>query len=139
MYDKDNLNLFYKVSHPNGWANSGSELPYAPFVSGAYVGFYVAPDWTKPQRREVKERDVRVLVANVSNGRGAASIFNQGFWHKKKGGTNPQHITSPVAKLHFDQIMKVLGIQTLLIRIAERMRRQEIFDTMLKWPFPSPA
>ena len=66
----------------------------------------IAPDWTKPQRREVQEGDVRVLLAKVSNGRNgkeAASIFNQGFWQKTKDGTNPQTNTSPVAKVHFDQ------------------------------------
>ncbi|MFA6294118.1 MAG: hypothetical protein WC637_20175, partial [Victivallales bacterium] len=52
MYDDKNFYLAYTVTHPAGPANSGSELPYAPFVSGAYVDFYIAPNWSHPQRRD---------------------------------------------------------------------------------------
>ena len=111
MYDAENLYLGYQVSHPGGPANSGSELPYAPFVSGAYVDFSIAPDWSQPQRPDVREGDVRVLLARVRNAASAESDFHQGFWQKKTGGTNPQTITSPAAKVHFDQISTVPGLQ----------------------------
>ena len=111
MYDAENLYLGYVVNHPAGPANSGSELPFAPFVSGAYVDFSVAPDWSQPQRREVREGDVRVILARVRNGGAAESNFNQGFWQKKAGSSNPQTISSPAATVHFDQIGTVPGLQ----------------------------
>lgn len=111
MYDAKNLYLAYTVWHSAGPANSGSELPYAPFVSGAYVDFYIAPDWSKPQRREVREGDVRVILARVGNGGTAESNFSQGFWQKKSGGTNPRTISSPAATIKFDQISAVPGLQ----------------------------
>ncbi len=112
MYDARNLYLAYTVSHAAGPANSGGELPYAPFVSGAYVDFCIAPDWAQPQRREVREGDVRVILARVSNGAaGTESLFQQGFWQKHAGGTNPQTISSPAAAVHFDQIAPVAGLQ----------------------------
>ena len=43
------------------------------------------------------------------DGQSLASVW--AMYDKDNGGTNPQDITSPVAKLHFDQIMKVPGIQ----------------------------
>jgi len=111
IYDAENLYLGYRVSHPGGPTNSGSELPYAPFVSGAYVDFSIAPDWSPPQRADVREGDVRVLLARVRNAASAESDFHQGFWQKKTGGTNPQTITSPAAKVHFDHIGEVPGLQ----------------------------
>ena len=112
MYDAKNLYLGYSITHPAGPANSGSELPYAPFVSGAYVDFSIASDWSQPQRREVREGDLRVVVARVSNGAaGNETNFQQGYWQKKSNGTNPQTISSPAATVHFDQIMPVLGLQ----------------------------
>ncbi len=111
MYDDKNLYLAYMVWSTTGPANSGSELPYAPFVSGAYVDFYVAPDWSKPQRREVKDGDLRVILARVSNGTTGESNFNQGFWQKKSGGTNPRTISSPAATIKLDQICEVPGLQ----------------------------
>jgi len=111
MYDAENLYLGYQVSHPGGPANSGSELPYSPFVSGAYVDFSIAPDWSKPQRPDVREGDVRILLARVRNAASAESDFHQGFWQKKTGGTNSRTITSPAAKVHFDQISTVPGLQ----------------------------
>lgn len=110
MYDDKNLYLGYRVKDAAGPKNSGSELPYSPFVSGAYVDFYVAPNWTQPQRREVKEGDVRVLVANIGKD-GLGSTFQQGFWQKKKGGAKPQTISSPVATIRMDHIDKVPGLQ----------------------------
>ncbi|MDB5175026.1 MAG: hypothetical protein JWN51_3799 [Phycisphaerales bacterium] len=112
MYDAKNLYLGYSVWHASGPANSGSELPYAPFVSGAYVDFSIAPDWSQPQRRQVREGDLRVIIARVSNGAaGGESIFQQGFWQTKAGGLNPQTISSPAATVHFDQITPVPGLQ----------------------------
>jgi hypothetical protein len=112
MYDDKNLYLGYTIMNSAGPANSGSELPFAPFVSGAYVDFSIAPDWSQPQRREVREGDVRVIVALVNNGGpGTETVFQQGFWQKKVGGTNPQTISSPAAKIHFDQIAPVPGLQ----------------------------
>jgi hypothetical protein len=112
MYDAENLYLGYIVHDPVGPANSGSELPYAPFVSGAYVDFSIAPNWSQPHRREVRESDLRVIMARVNNGgAGTESLFQQGFWQKHAGGTNPQTISSPAATIHFDQITTVPGLQ----------------------------
>jgi len=112
MYDAKNLYLFYHVMQSAGPVNSGSELPYAPFVSGAYVDFSIAPDWLQPQRRAVHQGDVRVIMARVSNGgAGTETLFQQGFWQKKAGGTNPQTISSPAATVHFDQITTVPGLK----------------------------
>lgn len=108
-YDTQNLYLAYSVSAANGVANSGSELPISPFVSGAYVDFSIAPDWNGP-RPDVREGDVRVLLARVHEG-GAAKDFQRGFWQKKAGGINPQTITSPAATVRFDQIAEVPGLQ----------------------------
>lgn len=112
MYDAKNLYLGYNVMHSSGPANSGSELPFAPFVSGAYVDFSIASDWSKPQRRNVLEGDLRVIIARVSNGAaGGEANFQQGFWQTKAGGSNPQTISSPAATVHFDQIAPVPGLQ----------------------------
>lgn len=108
-YDAQNLYLAYNVSAANGALNSGSELPLSPFVSGAYVDFTVAPNWTGP-RSDVREGDVRVLLARIKDG-GASKDFQQGFWQKKAGGQNPQTITSPAATVKFDQIAEVPGLQ----------------------------
>jgi hypothetical protein len=111
MYDSENLYLGYTVGHPAGPANSGSELPYAPFVSGAYVDISIAPDWSTPQRHAVREGDVRVILARVANGGGTQTNFARGFWQKKTGGSNPRTIASPAATIHFDQIASVSGLQ----------------------------
>ena len=103
MSSKKNFILKQWPCHQRGSA------PYCREPSQLKI--YVAPDGTKPQRREVKEGDVRVLLAKVSTGKRAAFVFSQGFWQKKKDGTNPHTITSPVAKVHFDQITEVPGIQ----------------------------
>ncbi len=109
MYDTQNLYLAYSVSAPNGPINSGSELPYAPFVSGAYVDFSLGLDWKEP-RSDVRERDVRVILARITDGAGGKN-FQQGFWEKKAGGENPRTISSPAAKVHFDQIKELPGLQ----------------------------
>lgn len=108
-YDAQNLYLTYSVTAPNGTLNVGSELPFAPFVSGADVDFSVAPNWNGT-RSEVREGDVRVLVAQVKEGAGTSN-FQQGFWQKKADGTNPQTITSPAAQVKFDHIAEVPGLQ----------------------------
>jgi len=110
MYDAQNLYLAYTVNHASGPANVGSELPYAPFVSGAYVDFSIARDWTQPQRRDVRDGDLRVILAHISNEPGGATDFNQGYWQKKADGTNPFTITSPAASVSFAQIMPVAGL-----------------------------
>ncbi len=110
-YDKDNLYLFYDVAAPNGPVNVGSELPYAPFVSGAYVDAYFAPNWTGT-RADVRDGDVRVLMAQVKDAAGT-STFNQGYWQLKAGGQNPRTITSPAAQVKFDQIMPVTGLRAV--------------------------
>lgn len=107
LYDATNLYLRYDVFAPHGPINSGSELPYAPFVSGAYVDFYVGPDWSKP-RPEVREGDVRVILAQA-----AGKDFQQGFWQIKKGGTNPQKVVSGAASIDFDQITAVPGLKMM--------------------------
>ena len=120
MYDAEKLYLGYNVSHPAGYANAGSELPYCPFVSGAYVDFSIAPDWSKPQRSEVREGDLRVIMARVTNIGTDESNYSQGFWQKKSGGTNPRTISSPAATVHFDQIGTVPGLQ-----FAYKMKSRE--------------
>ena len=91
----------------NGAVNSGSELPDCPFVSGAYVDFSVAPDWTGP-RSAVLAGDARVVMAQVGP---QNQQFQRGFWQIKSGGTNPQTISSPAATVHFDQISNVNGLR----------------------------
>jgi hypothetical protein len=110
MYDNSNLYLAYVIRDTVGPRNRGSELPYCPFVSGAYVDFCIAPDWTTPQREEVREGDLRVILARVLGGSGEQD-FQQGFWQRKTGGENSQTITSPAASVHFDQIRQVPGLR----------------------------
>jgi hypothetical protein len=110
MYDEKNLYLAYVIRDAVGPENSGSELPYCPFVSGAYVDFCVAPDWAAPQRETVREGDLRVVLARVHGAEGEQD-FQQGFWQRKSGGDNPQTIASPAASVHFDQIRPVPGLK----------------------------
>ncbi|MDB6174550.1 MAG: hypothetical protein JWL59_3861 [Chthoniobacteraceae bacterium] len=109
MYDDTNLYLGYEVQAPNGPVNSGSELPLGAFVSGAYVDFYLAPDWSGP-RDEVREGDARIILARVKEGTGFTD-FHRGFWQKKAGGANPQTITSPAAQIRFDEVGQVPGLK----------------------------
>ncbi len=97
MYDAQNFYLGYDVQALHGPLNSGSELPLSPFVSGAYVDFSVGGDWDG-SREEVREGDLRVLLARVKEG-GGVKDFHQGFWQKKPGGAHPQTITSPAAQV----------------------------------------
>nr|MBA3686511.1 hypothetical protein [Planctomycetota bacterium] len=110
MYDATKLYLAYEVRSPNGPLNAGSELPYSPFTSGAYVDCSLAPDWSTPQRREARAGDVRVLAAQVREGAGTAP-FHRAFWQVKPGGTNPQKITSPAASLTMDDIAEIPGLK----------------------------
>ena len=121
MYDDKNLYLAYMVRDAVGPANRGSELPYCPFVSGAYVDFCVAPNWSQPQREEVLDGDVRVVLARVHGpgtsgtipaGRGEQD-FQQGFWQRKAGGKNPQTIVSPAARIHFDHVGPMPGLRMI--------------------------
>jgi hypothetical protein len=109
MYDAKNLYLGYQVQAPHGPLNSGSELPYSPFVSGAYVDFHIGQDWSGP-REDVRAGDVRVLMTQVKEG-GLLKDFHRGYWQKKPGGAHPQTITSPAAQVHFDDIAEVPGLQ----------------------------
>ena len=112
QYDDRNLYLAYQVWAPNGPVNAGSELPYAPFVSGAYVDFTVGPDWSKPGRAQTAEGDVRVVLARVRDGRAGETDYQQGFWPTLAAGDAPQTIKSPAASLHFDQVKPVPGLKS---------------------------
>lgn len=112
MYDEQNLYLAYNVTAPHGPLNSGSELPFAPFVSGAYVDFNVGPNWTGA-RSEVRDGDLRIILAQIKEGN-AIKGFQQGFWQKKAGGINPRTITSPAAQVRFDQIAEVPGLKVAI-------------------------
>ena len=106
MYDAQNLYLAYEVNAPNGALNSGSELPLAPFVSGAYVDFSLGSAWNGP-RADVREGDVRVVMAHTKDGK----EFQHGFWQVKANGQNGRTITSPAASVHMDQIAEVPGLK----------------------------
>jgi hypothetical protein len=111
-YDNGYLYLHYDVNAPNGPINSGSELPYAPFVSGAYVDCSIGPNWQGP-RSNVRDGDVRVIMAQTGAGANVQE-FQQGYWQVKPGGTNPQTISSPAAAVHFDQIEQVPGLRMFI-------------------------
>ena len=109
LYDANNLYLAYEVSAPSGPVNAGSELPYSPFVSGAYVDFSLGANWQGP-RSDVREGDLRVILARVKEN-GGDKNFQQGFWQIKSGGENPRTIVSPAAQARFDQIKAVPGLE----------------------------
>ncbi len=111
LYDDKNLYLGYSVRAPNGPINAGTELPISGFVSGAYLDASFGPEWAQPQRADVRDGDLRVLLAKVKGGDGKPVDFNQGYWQKKKGGQNPQTISSPAASVRFDQIQEIPGLQ----------------------------
>jgi len=111
LYDDQNLYLGYSVRASNGPINAGTELPISPFVSGAYLDASFGPDWSQPQRADVRDGDVRVLLAKVKGVDGKPVDFQQGYWQKKKGGRNPQTISSPAASVRFDQIQEIPGLQ----------------------------
>ena len=54
---------------------------------------------------------MRLTGPNRNGGLEEAGVFQQGFWQKLAGGTNSQTIASPAAKIHFDQIRPVPGLQ----------------------------
>jgi len=113
-FDKTNLYLAYDVQDANGLKNDGHELPYSPFVSGAYVDFCIGPDWTTPNRDQNMEADVRGILAKITN----AADYQMGFWPIKKETrrydsakkANPQAITSPAQKRDFDDINPIPGL-----------------------------
>jgi hypothetical protein len=137
MYDEKNLYLAYMVRDAVGPLNRGSELPYCPFVSGAYVDFCLAPDWPKPQREEVREGDLRVVMARVRGEKGEQE-FQQGFWQQKTGGKNPQTIVSPAASVHFDQIGSVPGLRmTYRVVGKEAQTGQVNYEVLVAAPLAS--
>jgi hypothetical protein len=115
-FDKANLYLAYHIQVSNGLRNDGHELPYAPFVSGAYVDFDLGPDWSTPNREKPLEGDVRVVLARIT-GKQAAD-YQMGFWplkqnlrkYKPTPKNSPQDIVSPVQQRHFDDVEPVAGL-----------------------------
>ncbi len=108
-FDNKNLYLAYRVQDPNSLHNAGTELPYAPFVSGSYVDFSIGRDWSESQRDKIKEGDMRVIMARITGV--TSSDYQMGFWPLKKGGLNPQVISSPAASRQFDDISPVPGLK----------------------------
>ena len=133
MYDDQNLYLGYGVSAPNGPLNSGSELPFAPFVSGAYVDFSLGPNWGGP-RKEVRDGDLRIVLARVKDGL-VQKDFHQGFWQKKTGGANPRTITSPAASVSFDDIGEVPGLQ-VAFKLGEKDAKTGLTSYTVKVSVP---
>ena len=111
MYDAQNLYLFYNVLIHEGFVNTGAELPYSPFSTGAYVDFCLSPQWDKPQHAEARAGDVRVILTKTSNELAGAKDYQMGFWQIRKGGAHPQTITSPAAQCHFDDIASVPNLR----------------------------
>jgi hypothetical protein len=109
LYDRENLYLAYDVRAPHGPINSGSELPFAPFVSGAYVDFDLGTHWSGT-RRQTQAGDLRVILAQVRAGSGIKA-FQQAFWPVKENGQRPRTIQSPAAQVHFDDIGELPGLK----------------------------
>ena len=125
-YDKANLYLAYDIQDPNGLKNKGQELPLAPFVSGSYVDFSMARDWSDPERATNLDGDVRVILARISGDK--TSDYQMGFWPIKQNlklfkpqpkALNPQEIVSPAAQKHFDDISPVPGL-TFAYQITDK-------------------
>jgi len=135
MYDEKNLYLAYMVRDAVGPLNRGSELPYCPFVSGAYVDFCLAPDWSQSQRGEVREGDLRIVLARVHGEKGEQE-FQQGFWQRKTGGKNPQTIVSPAASVHFDQIGVVPGLR-MVYHVSGRDAGLVTYEVLVEAPLAS--
>jgi hypothetical protein len=117
-FDNTNLYLAYEVTDPNGLKNDGHELPYAPFVSGSYVDFDLAPFWSESGRPAPADGDVRVLMARVTGAQ--PSDYQMGFWALKKNlfwftpkpkQLNPQDVVSPAQSRHFDDVSPVSGLK----------------------------
>lgn len=111
LHDDRNLYLSWRVRAANGPANAGTELPLCPFVSGAYLDARFAPDWAQPQRSEVREGDVRIIMAQIKGGDGKPLPFQRGYWEKKAGGSGAETITSPAASVRMEQIAEIPGLQ----------------------------
>jgi hypothetical protein len=108
MYDTKHLYLHYKIFTPTRFANAGTELPLAPFVSGGYADFCVGPDWTRPRREQPAAGDVRVILARMG---AKPDDFSQGYWPVMPGaGGPPTVIRSPAAEATFDRIGPVEGL-----------------------------
>ena len=102
----------------NALKNDGHELPYASFVSGAYVDFCIGPDWTTPNRDQNMEGDVRGILAKITGG----ADYQMGYWPVKKNmglytqhpapakKNKPQTIASPAQKRDFDDIDTIPGL-----------------------------
>lgn len=109
MYDATHLHLFYEVAAPREPIHPGTELPVAPFVGGAYVDFSVAPDWTRPQRPEPREGDLRVILARITGSEPV--LFHRGYWQVFPGGQGGLTVTSPAASVRIDQIAELPGLK----------------------------
>lgn len=137
-FDKTNLYLAYDVQDPNGLKNDGHELPLAPFVSGSYVDFDLGRDWSTPNRPDVADGDVRVILAKISGSN--SSDYQMGFWPIRKNlnifnpkprTLNPQDIVSPAQQRHFEDVSPVPGL-TFAYQITDRGYTLEV-----KVPFAS--
>ncbi|HEX7902070.1 MAG TPA: hypothetical protein VF950_30195 [Planctomycetota bacterium] len=109
LYDASTLYLSYEVASPREPLNPGTELPISPFVSGAYVDFSIAPEWSRPQREAPAAGDVRVILARITGS--PPSFFQSGYWQVRPGGQGGQTVTSPAASVRIDQIMEVPGLK----------------------------
>ena len=114
VFDAENLYIAYDVREPNGLRNAGTELPFCPFVSGSYVDFCIGRDWSKPNRDENAEGDVRVILARIASAETAGkgpTDHQMAFWPVRKNGKNPQTISSPAATRKFADISLVPGLK----------------------------
>jgi len=111
VYDDKFLYLHYALRMPTPFANAGTELPLCPFTSGAYIDICIAPDWSTPQRSDVRPGDLRILLTRVAAGDGKIEDFTVGYWPKlREGNKEPQLIRSPAAEITFDRIGPVPGL-----------------------------
>ena len=124
-FDAQNLYLAYRVQDAVGLRNSGQELPNCPFTSGAYVDFCLGPKWDTPQRREVADGDVRVILGRAGES-GREAPLQMAFWpvrkelrrydwpagKKPESLLSPQTIRSPVAEQRFDDISPLSGVES---------------------------
>jgi len=108
-WDADKLYLAYDVTDAAGFTNIGSELPLCPFVSGAYVDFNLAPNWSTPNYEAPLANDVRVIMAHIQGS--PPSEYQMGYWPVKAGGKHPQTIVSPAASRKFDDVAPVEGLK----------------------------
>ena len=109
VFDAECLYLAYDVKEPNGLRNAGSELPFCPFVSGSYVDFCIGRDWSKPNREQNAEGDVRVILARITGD--PPTDYQMAFRPISKEGKNPQTISSAAATRTFADISPVPGLK----------------------------